>query len=282
MTTPRLLLVTDPGRARLPLLDLAAEAVAGGVDAIYLRHLIPGDDWAATLTHLRERLPSEVLLMAPGEPPAGIPGVGRHLRERDPLPQRHPPGPAYPLSRSVHSPGEAARSTGVSYLLAGHVFPTPSKPGQQPLGLAGLARIAAVAPSPLLAIGGITPDRVAPVMAAGARGVAVIGAIGEARDPRAAARALRAAVDAAHTSVVKGLAMNPAPGVETTITITVNGKPRELPTGATVHDLLASRKLTGSMAIVERNGIILPRDSYTTTTLATGDQLEVVHAVGGG
>jgi sulfur carrier protein len=76
--------------------------------------------------------------------------------------------------------------------------------------------------------------------------------------------------------------MNSAPGSETTIAITVNGKPRELPAGATVHDLLASRKLADSMAIVERNGIILPRDSYATTALSAGDQLEVVHAVGGG
>ena len=44
MPHPRLLLVTDPARARLPVLDLAAEAVAGGVDAIYLRHLTAADD----------------------------------------------------------------------------------------------------------------------------------------------------------------------------------------------------------------------------------------------
>ena len=76
--------------------------------------------------------------------------------------------------------------------------------------------------------------------------------------------------------------MPPAPSSETTITIVVNGKPREIPAGATVHDLLASRKLADSMAIVERNGIILPRDSYATTALAADDQLEIVHAVGGG
>lgn len=76
--------------------------------------------------------------------------------------------------------------------------------------------------------------------------------------------------------------MHSAPSTETTITIVVNGKPREIPAGATVHDLLASRKLADSMAIVERNGIILPRDSYATTALAADDQLEIVHAVGGG
>lgn len=282
MTAPRLLLVTNPARARLPLPDLAAEAVAGGVDAIYLRHLTPGDDWAAVLAQMRECVPSEVLLMLPGAPPPGFPSVGRHLRERDPLsgplPQRAP----FPLSRSVHSPHEAARSTGMCYVVAGHVYPSASKPGREPLGLNGLSRIAAAAPIPLVAIGGITPERVASVMATGAQGVAVIGAICEAPDPRVAARAMRAAVDAALTHPVKGSEMNSAPGSETTITIVVNGKSRELAAGATVHDLLASRKLADSMAIVERNGIILPRDSYATTILTTGDQLEVVHAVGGG
>ena len=76
--------------------------------------------------------------------------------------------------------------------------------------------------------------------------------------------------------------MTSTPSRETAISVTVNGKPRELPSGCTVHELLASRKLSDGMAIVERNGIILPRDSYASTILATGDQLEVVHAVGGG
>lgn len=282
MPHPRLLLVTDPARARLPVLDLAAEAVAGGVDAIYLRHLTAADDWAATLALLRERVAPEVLVTVPGEPPAGFPGVGRHLREREPLPQPFLSGAPYPLSRSVHSAEEAVRSSGAWYVVTGHVYASASKPGREPLGLGGLAHIAAASPVPLLAIGGITPERVPAVMAAGAQGVAVIGAICEAHDPRSAARALRSAVDAARVVYPKGPEMHPAPGNETTITIMVNGKPRDLPAGGTVHDLLASRKLADSMAIVERNGIILPRDAYATTHLTAGDQLEVVHAVGGG
>lgn len=282
MPAPRLLLVTDLARTRLPLLDLAAEAVAGGVDAIYLRHLAPGDDWAATVVQMRDRVPPGVLLMVPGEPPSGIPRVGKHLRERDPLPQSLPSGEQAIVSRSVHSPLAAAHSTGVSYVVAGHVFPSASKPGQEPIGLGGLANIISAAPTPVVAIGGITPERVAAVITAGARGVAVIGAICEAHDPRAAASNLRAAVDAALASHAKGPAMTSAAHSETTISITVNGKLRDVPAGGTVHDFLASRKLADSMAIVERNGIILPRDAYATIVLEAGDQLEVVHAVGGG
>jgi thiazole tautomerase (transcriptional regulator TenI) len=282
MQPPRLLLVTDLGRMRMPLPDLAAEAAAGGADAIYLRHLTRDDDWAAALREIRERVPPDVTLMVPGEPPPGIPGVGRHLRERDPLQSRVPPEDARIVSRSVHSLLEAERTLGVCYVVAGHVFASASKPGKEPLGLNGLASIVAASPVSVVAIGGITPERVAAVVATGAAGVAVIGAICESPDPRAAAHELCAAVEAARTVHAKGSDMTATTNGETTITIIVNGKPREVPAGGTVHDLLASHKLADSMAIVERNGIILPRDSYATTVLAAGDQLEVVHAVGGG
>jgi thiamine biosynthesis protein ThiS len=282
MPAPRLLLVTNPGRSRLPLLDLVAETGEAGVDAIYLRHLTPGEDWGSVLREIRERVSPEVLLLVPGMPPPGIPNVGMHLRERDPRPDSLRAGKTCPVSRSVHSPGEAACSQGVDFVIAGHVFDTASHPGDTPLGLAGLARIVATAPCPVVAIGGITAERVPDVIAAGAQGVAVIGAISDVPDPREAARALRAAVDAARAHHLKGPEMQTAPTSETTIAIMVNGKSREVPANSTVHDLLASRKLADSMAIVERNGIILPRDSYATTALEPGDQLEVVHAVGGG
>jgi sulfur carrier protein len=67
-----------------------------------------------------------------------------------------------------------------------------------------------------------------------------------------------------------------------TIEITVNGKPISLAAGSTIRDFLASRKLADSMAIVERNGVIIPRPAYPDTPLEAGDVLEVVHAVGGG
>lgn len=282
MPAPRLLLVTDLQRTHLPLPVLTAEAVAGGVDAIYLRHLSSGDDWVESLRRIRDRIPTEVLLMVPGDSLCSFAGVGRHLREREAIPRETLGISPALISRSVHSPAEAARSFGFQYLVAGHVFASLSKPGQQPLGLEGLTSIVAAAPVPVVAIGGVTPIRVADVIAAGAQGVAVIGAICEAPDPRGAARELREAVDAALSTSTKGSSMTSTPIDEATITISVNGKPREIAAGGTVHDLLASRRLADSMAIVERNGIILPRDSYATTVLVSGDQLEVVHAVGGG
>jgi thiamine-phosphate diphosphorylase len=123
--------------------------------------------------------------------------IGLHLRERDTVPDWAAADSACPslVGRSVHSPEGAADSSGVDYVLAGHVYPSASKPGKPPLGLEGLARIVAVAPCPVIAIGGITSERVAEVLRAGAYGIAVTGAIAEAADPYLATKELRAAVE---------------------------------------------------------------------------------------
>ena len=72
-------------------------------------------------------------------------------------------------------------------------------------------------------------------------------------------------------------------GSDTTVVeIVVNGKPVSVLAGATVHDFLVDKRMTDAMAIVERNGEIVPRGEYGNTVLQPGDRLEVVHAVGGG
>jgi thiamine biosynthesis protein ThiS len=286
---PRLVLVTDASRARLPLLDLVTQATAGGVDAIYLRDIHGStDDLAMLMQTLRARTGDDLALLVNGGPEAALTTrSGLHLRERDmtPATARSLLGPEVLIGRSVHSPDGAIAAAEADYVLAGHVYPSASKPGMPPLGLAGLANIVAVAPCPVIAIGGITPERVREVIQAGARGIAVIGAIAEADDPRAAARALRVAVDRAlqkqqeETSMISDAnAVSAGSAVE----IIVNGKPSSVPSDATVHDFLVSKRMTDAMAIVERNGEIVPRGTYGDTPLQAGDRLEVVHAVGGG
>jgi thiamine-phosphate pyrophosphorylase len=80
---------------------------------------------------------------------------------------------------------------GASYIGAGPVWPTPSKPdADPPLGLDGLRLICAQASVPVVAIGGVDASNAADCIRAGAHGVAVIRAIAEIR-------ALRAAIDEA-------------------------------------------------------------------------------------
>jgi thiamine-phosphate pyrophosphorylase len=198
------MLVTDAGRARWPLGELVMAAVAGGVDAVYLRDVdLPLAELGELVRDLQEGIDEATVLLINGEPDAAALGTGLHLRQRDMDPglARARLGPAALIGRSVHSVEEAAAAHGADYVLAGHVYPTPSKPGRTPLGLAGLAEIVAAAPCPVIAIGGITAERVAEVIRTGAAGVAVIGAIAAAADPRAAAATLRRALDDALSQV---------------------------------------------------------------------------------
>jgi thiamine monophosphate synthase len=72
--------------------------------------------------------------------------------------------------------------------MAGAVFPTASHPGRPPAGIGLIQEVQGVSDKPLLAIGGITPDRLQQVVAAGAHGAAVRGGIWGARDPGDAVR----------------------------------------------------------------------------------------------
>ncbi|HLT59160.1 MAG TPA: thiamine phosphate synthase [Limnochordales bacterium] len=105
----------------------------------------------------------------------------------------------FAVGRAIHSTAAAALpgTEQLDYVMFGHVFATASKAGLPPRGVAALARAAAAAPVPVIAVGGITPANAAQAVEAGAAGVAVIRAIRDAPDPAAAAAALREAIDRA-------------------------------------------------------------------------------------
>jgi thiamine-phosphate diphosphorylase len=82
------------------------------------------------------------------------------------------------VGRSVHSVNEAvaAARAGADYLICGTVFESRSKtPGHRPAGLALVEDVVAAVSIPVVAIGGMTIDRLAEVAATGAAGIAAIG-----------------------------------------------------------------------------------------------------------
>ena len=91
-----------------------------------------------------------------------------------------------------HALAERAVTTGASYVAFGAFFPTASKVTTR-RATAALLTDAAALGVPRVAIGGITPDNMGPLVAAGADLVAVIGGVFEAADPVAAAKAYAAA-----------------------------------------------------------------------------------------
>ena len=81
------------------------------------------------------------------------------------------------VGRSVHSPEEArqvAHEGGLDYLIFGTVFSTPSKPDQRGAGVGPLAEACVAIPLPVLAVGGMSEDRLGVVASSGAAGFAAI------------------------------------------------------------------------------------------------------------
>ncbi len=64
--------------------------------------------------------------------------------------------------------------------------------------------------------------------------------------------------------------------------VTVNGDPMELNEGTTLTDLLRQVQLKPELVVIEYNLAILRRDELAGTVLKEGDQVEIVHFVGGG
>jgi thiamine-phosphate pyrophosphorylase len=95
------------------------------------------------------------------------------------------------VAGSTHSPIEArqAQDDGLDFIVFGPVYDTPSKRHYGPAqGLEALRQVVDAVSIPVLAIGGITPERVGEVRAAGAAGVAVISAVLTAESPALATR----------------------------------------------------------------------------------------------
>tara|TARA_B110000014_G_scaffold246046_1_gene218465 strand:- start:789 stop:1412 length:624 start_codon:yes stop_codon:yes gene_type:complete len=123
---------------------------------------------------------------------AGVDGV--HLGQRS-LPVRSVRrlvGHDLTIGASVHNEHESAiaEKEGADYAFLGTLFRTPSHHGIEPGGLSLISKMCSVIRDmPFVGIGGITPERVGGVLAAGAKGVAVIRGIWNAENPRDAVRA---------------------------------------------------------------------------------------------
>lgn len=187
--------------------EIAHAAAQGGADAIQFRHK-PGTPREG-LAALR---PTVAACRAAGVPclvddhldlalATGADGV--HLGQTD-----LPVAVARALADRVGEPlvigatattteqAVAAAAEGADYIGFGPVFPTSSKANPASVkGLAGLADVCEAVSIPVIAIAGITVERVAACLDAGAWGVAVLSPVACADDPTGAAAAFRAEID---------------------------------------------------------------------------------------
>ena len=197
---PRVHAFTDGDILREPDFGIHAASIAAGGPGVAL-HARAGGESTALLTTLTLRLlalarPPEAAVLVSGRSDlaAAVGAAGVQLANDDLAPAdarrilRHGW-----IGRSVHSLDEARAAVleGCDFLVVGNIYETESHPGRPGAGLS-LVRETVGLGVPVIAIGGITRQRVAEVRSAGAYGVAAIRALWHAPDPAAATLALLA------------------------------------------------------------------------------------------
>jgi hydroxymethylpyrimidine kinase/phosphomethylpyrimidine kinase/thiamine-phosphate diphosphorylase len=135
---------------------------------------------------------------------------GVHLGQKDLAPdlaRRVLPGKI--VGRSSHEAAHANKAIEerADYFAVGPVWETPTKPGRKAAGVKYVREVVALAPEiPWYAIGGINADNIREVIEAGAKRIAVVRAILDARDPSTAAATLKSALDGVALDSAKGVA----------------------------------------------------------------------------
>jgi len=165
------------------LIEQVDGAIAGGIDLVQIRERSADAAALAGLTRrcvaLARGSRARVVVNDRVDVALAAGAHGVHLREDSiPLAAARRLGPTLFLGRSVHDPAGAAAAHHASYLVAGSVFRTDSKPGAPAqLGLEGLRTLVAAAGGvPVLAVGGVTVQNLTVLLGTGASGVAAIGA----------------------------------------------------------------------------------------------------------
>ena len=131
--------------------------------------------------------------------------AGVHLGQQDVPPEvaRRILGPDALIGLSTHAAADlaASMSAPVDYVSAGPVEPTPTKPRRPGTGAEYAGEATRTAGRPVFVTGGVRPESVAALVAAGARRFVVVRYLTEAPDPEEAARVTRAAIDDALVTV---------------------------------------------------------------------------------
>ena len=194
----RLYLITDRAASPRPPVEVVEECLGAGLRAVQLREkdlevrallALAAPLCEATRHHGARLLINDRADVALA---VGADGVQRTYASLPVAALRGITPPGFLIGASAHSTAEAreAAAQGADFVVFGPVYDTPSKRRYgSPQGLAALEAAATASTRPVLAVGGITPERVPEVCAAGAAGVAVIGAIYGAARPADATKA---------------------------------------------------------------------------------------------
>lgn len=196
---PRLHVVTDDAiLAREDFLDQAGQILASGVGvALHLRGPHTSGrrmyDLAVALRGISEASGAMVLVNDRVDVAlcSGLQGVHLGARSLAPGEARRLLGPSRLVGVSVHGVEEAkeAGEGEADFLFAGSIWTTTSHPDQAAVGPSLIREVTGAVATPVLGIGGVTPDRVSALLEVGAHGAAVLGGIWRAPSSGEAAQA---------------------------------------------------------------------------------------------
>jgi thiamine-phosphate pyrophosphorylase len=203
----RLYFVCDASQAGGGVQRMLADALANGADMVQLRDKgLADEELVEAARYFRAAADAHGSLFLLNDRPdlvAACEADGVHVGQDDIAPGDAravlPPDTLLGLSTHSREQIEAAQELGdegPDYISVGPIWETPTKEGRPAVGLEMIDTAARIARLPWFAIGGIDPQNVGEVVAAGARRIVVVRAIRDADDPAAAARSLRDAVEA--------------------------------------------------------------------------------------
>jgi len=195
----RLVAITDDVEdQRSTLVDRVAAAVRGGATSVQVRLKRATPREVVEITKaIMSKVPVPVIVNDRADIALASGAAGVHVGEAD-LPvtaiRRFAPA-GFIIGASLGGDAELANAREADYVGIGPLFSTETKDDAgKAIGIDGFRKFAGLAGRPAVAVGGLTADRAAQVMAAGGAGVAVINAIFRGDDPESAARSIAAAI----------------------------------------------------------------------------------------
>jgi len=191
--------------ARDDMATFLPDVLAGGVDIVQLREKHLEDDVRTTMAKIMAPICHEdgvpFIMNDSPELAAAVGADGVHVGQDDVSVThcREILGPDAIIGLSTHATAEFTQglTEPVSYLSAGPITPTPTKPGRAGTGVTYAVESQLRSPMPVFVTGGVTDENVGDLVRVGLRHFVVVRYLTEASDPLNAARRLRAAYDAA-------------------------------------------------------------------------------------
>jgi len=195
----RLVAITDDAEdQRSTLVDRVVAAVRGGATSVQVRlKRATPREVVEIAREIMSKVPVPVIVNDRADIALAAGAAGVHVGEAD-LPvsaiRRFAPV-GFIIGASLGGNAELANAKDADYVGIGPLFTTDSKgDAGKAIGIDGFRKLAELSGLPAVAVGGLSADRAAQVMAAGAAGVAVVNAIFKADDPESAARAIALAI----------------------------------------------------------------------------------------